>query len=873
MLSANDAPLNRTQYLGCAALLGLAYVLIYGWLLAKSNLFPYVMDNNESFSSLWHAYNLFNFDFFKSFGLADESFAYHQAAHPYVHTHQGNFPRLFALLIYLLGARSIESQILVTTFTVGLAAIFFAYHFFSKIANPLFALVCSLVLISDYILVGQWQIVTYRVWHEFFVFSSLLCVHGFGERRRIWSFLTVINFACLFYYEVVFVAFVSLATTFYAAVIFRRTPRSALLFWILQAAGGAIGLGVLALQLVLYMGWDNLLQDAYLTFVARNQYHDVPELVERMRTFFESHNIIFWYNLEDGSKFRTLAYFVASLTYFEFEVHTPFFSTLCWIILLGASAALISQKFRAPAQQAERVKTLNSELLAIATALFMYFAFFCFFVAMLGKTEFLGIQGNQEWFAPAGTGYMLLAAAAAAAVMFQVLMFLGRPAGAGFRRVLPRLDRLGIAAWLAVFVLAIALLLAVNWALYNQRYSLLWLEILHAVLPGPLSYVAVILATGLASVYVVSGSKAINETGIAPELRRIAMFLFTGFIAYIAVYILSLGYIFSGYRVRYVPFTVFHTNVLVAATFYILLVTGLRYMRMPSRNCVTSLREAALGLTSLLLLGMMGIYWIGMQGLYLRLLPPDHYSFLKTLSKPPYRGASFAVDNYAAPVAAFTGQWAYLDPEISSGIIVLSSSGPSLHTDKRYLWLADRRVNTDYEKPDYFLCMIPQTMSSVINVIMQRKGMGSGHRGCSRRGIVKLAMQDDRNSPFRLVAIDTEGPRDIGFDSWAIVKIDWDSLSHMDSTKISAVPAPQGLTARRVADNQIIVIDWQTDFRVKVYEIEMQLGNGPFVKIGSVLYPKSRYIMEDADPKSRYRFRIIGSSGLYSDVVEVPPVQ
>lgn len=1003
---------------GLFALL-VTYFIIYGALLWGTGSFPYVMDNNESFSSLWHGTNLFNSGLSQSFGLTDEAYGFNPAAHPYVHTHQGNFPRLFAFLIYALGARSIGSQILVTTFTVGLAAIFFAYRFFSKIANPLFALVCGLVLISDYVLVGQWQVATYRVWHEFFVFSSLLCVHGFGERRRIWSLLTIINFACLFYYEVVFVAFVSLATALYAAVIFRRTPRNALLFWLLQAAGGAIGLGVLALQLALYMGWDNLLQDAFFTFVARNQYHDSPELLQHMRTFFESQNIVFWYNLVDAGKFQTLAYFVASLTYFEFEVHTPFFSNLSWILLLGVSAALIPQKFTTPAQQAgensmgvptfqmllskpvvgafalayvhlvqeywrddfgnlhlietaiialaivcsavlaelsrnrvnkltpgplealgriartlalvilmtivpsiaihvsfepwlftrysalfciyillffaflwwllwgrgarpsvgrrviddRRVAALSSELTAVVAALFMYCALFGFFVVVLGKTEFLGIQGKQEWFVPASTGYMVLAAVAAAAAMFLVLKFFGRPAGAVLRRVLPRPDRVGNIAQLAVFVLVIALFLAGNGTLYNQLFSLLWLEILHAVLPGPLQYLAVILATGLASFFVVSGSKALDETGMTPVLRRIAVFLFTGFIAYIAVYLLSPGYIFTGYRVRYVPFTVFHTNVLVAATFYVLLVTGLRYLRMPSKSSGASVRGAALGLASFLLLGMMGVYWIGMQGIYLRLLPPDHYSFLKTLSKPPYRDASFVVDNYAAPVAAFTGQWAYFDPEISSGIIVLSSSGPSLHTDKRYLWLADRRVNADYEKPDYFLCMIPQTMSSVINVIMQRKGLESGHLGCSTRGIVKLAMQNDRVSPFQLMAIDTEGPREIGFDSWAIVKIDWDSLSHMDSTKISAVQAPQGLTARRVVDNRIIVIDWQSDFRVKAYEVEMQRGDGPFVKIGSVLYPKSRYIIQDVDPNSRYRFRNIGSSGLYSDVVEIPPVR
>src|SRR5258708_7320507 len=76
-------------------LLIVCYTVIYGGLLWYTHGLPYVLDNNESFSSLWHAYNLYHFDISKSMGLADETFAYHAAAHPFVHTHQGNFPRLF----------------------------------------------------------------------------------------------------------------------------------------------------------------------------------------------------------------------------------------------------------------------------------------------------------------------------------------------------------------------------------------------------------------------------------------------------------------------------------------------------------------------------------------------------------------------------------------------------------------------------------------------------------------------------------------------------------------------------------------------------------------------------------------------------------
>ena len=80
------------------------YVLFFGYLLFETDFLPYVLDGNESFSAFWHARNLYEYGLSKSFGLADESFAFHEAAHPYVHTHQGNFPRVFAFLIYALGA-------------------------------------------------------------------------------------------------------------------------------------------------------------------------------------------------------------------------------------------------------------------------------------------------------------------------------------------------------------------------------------------------------------------------------------------------------------------------------------------------------------------------------------------------------------------------------------------------------------------------------------------------------------------------------------------------------------------------------------------------------------------------------------------------
>ena len=153
----------------------LLYVVLCGWMLLATDLLPYVMDNNESFSSLWHAANIYNFGITQTYGLADESFSPHAMAHPYVHTHQGNFPRLFAFLIYVIGARTVESQILITTFTVGLAAVALVYAFFARIATPLFAAIVCAVYMTDYILFAQWHVVTYRVWHCFLLFLCLYC--------------------------------------------------------------------------------------------------------------------------------------------------------------------------------------------------------------------------------------------------------------------------------------------------------------------------------------------------------------------------------------------------------------------------------------------------------------------------------------------------------------------------------------------------------------------------------------------------------------------------------------------------------------------------------------------------------------------------
>ena len=163
------------------------------------------------------------------------------------------------------------------------------------------------MFLTDYLFFTQWHVVTYRVWHVFFVFSSLLCVDGVGgPRRRLWTGLTFANFLGLFYFELIFVAYVAIFTALYAGWQYRWRLATALRFWIVQAAGGGLALLVLMLQGALFLGLRVFAEDLYLTYFARNLGSGDPAMLGRLDTFFRAHPIVFWFNLIDVRGLRTL---------------------------------------------------------------------------------------------------------------------------------------------------------------------------------------------------------------------------------------------------------------------------------------------------------------------------------------------------------------------------------------------------------------------------------------------------------------------------------------------------------------------------------------------------------------------------------------
>ncbi|MEQ8641160.1 MAG: hypothetical protein RIE31_11255 [Alphaproteobacteria bacterium] len=332
---SSKAALGQNFWL-CFGALAAVYALLYGWILWSTDFLPYVMDGNETFSVLWHSHNMYQFDFFKSFWVTDESFGPDPAAHPFYHTSQGNMPRLFGYVIYALGARTPEAQVLWTVLVVGTGTLFLAYSYFARIVSPVFSLIACVFLFTDYLLYAQWHVVTYRVWYGFLLFAIFLCLHEVGGkyRRSAWAGLAI-SFLLLFYFELVFAAFVSLAAGLYTLVLYRRDIRKMLLVGGVASGAAVLSLSMLFTQLATALGADVVVKDFQLKQLSRNASSAIMDRLA-VAQFYAEHNIAFWQNFIDGERFRNPVSLLNSVSHINLQVHTPILIFISLLLILGA---------------------------------------------------------------------------------------------------------------------------------------------------------------------------------------------------------------------------------------------------------------------------------------------------------------------------------------------------------------------------------------------------------------------------------------------------------------------------------------------------------------------------------------------------------
>jgi hypothetical protein len=781
--------------------------LYYGWFLVRSSFVPYVMDGNETFSVWWHAHNLYTFSFWKSFGLTDESYGLTEASHPFFHTHQGNMPRLFGFLIYALGARTVEAQVLVTTLVIGNLTLFFCYASIAKITRPAIAFIFCLFLFSDYLLYAQWHVVTYRVWYGFLFFGTLFAISHAAPENRIWPYaLLGVLFFLLFYFELVFAGYLSIAAGLCALWLHWGSPKRIVGLYAVQTVAGVAALALLFSQLILVFGADVVKADFSTTFLARNA--STIGLTESVESFFRDHNIVFWNNFRDGNSLRTLPVFARSIGSYIFQVWTPFFFILIGVPFVGV---LISFLERNPDHRAalENLAVARDPKSSSLPHLF--------------EARIVGPHGpgpSLTFHIPRaltqGGIWPLLAYAVAAILALKAVAASGALFGLAPDRAPQMIGTisLGIAIagslallvfagwtdrpfWMAACrgVLTIALgtvLVIKSHVLFDQAYGDMWMSLyqdwkIRLILRGA-TIIAFVVAPSIAAF----GASASFGLGKKSSVRRALVFLGIGFIAFTSIYSLSPGYVLSGYAERYAPFAIFFIAMVPTIVIYAMIAAGRRYgdwlladgrFLRPGRGIVVPLLVAIVISAPVLL-------WIRVQVYYAHLFPPDHLAFLQKLKSPPLHGATFAVNNYAAPLAYYAGNWAFIDTQIGTGAFVSGKGGNERRQDYSLQWFADAKLNAQYQRPQYYACMKMPTFDSALALSSPQK-YGDRFPFCASEPIMNQMTFDDR-----LVISDYPIPR-----FWSVVRLD------RGNPKIAAVTT----TASFVDDHWLIVPGLQLD--------------------------------------------------------------
>jgi hypothetical protein len=351
--------------------------------------------------------------------------------------------------------------------------------------------------------------------------------------------------------------------------------------------------------------------------------------------------------------------------------------------------------------------------------------------------------------------------------------------------------------------MSIALFLPYYNRLYSPEYRPLWLEVSQSWVPVWLYPILISTALWISLFLLLKVDSNNKKQNYQSDLTGLVTYGICGFTAYAVIYFLSPGYLLTGYLWRFAPFFVYISDVVIAIGFYLAINIFFTTLWKPwfkriaiarigseqrhtisdsdyslSKTIGKIVRESFSIIISLAFFPLLISYWFVTQLTFIRLMPPNHWSFLKDLRFSPYLGSSFVVNNYAAPIAEMTEEWAYYDPEFSKGVTFLTNTGYLRNYSNTYLWLADKDSNQEYRKPDYFACMTQQTLESAVAFLPHRNQENDEQfRGnCENLDLVQSAKS--LNSSLlqdQLAAEDLSGQH-----FWSIIKLDWDFPPYLE---------------------------------------------------------------------------------------------
>jgi hypothetical protein len=624
-----------------------------------------------------------------------------------------------------------------------------AKTFFTRVAGDLFATIVILVLMTDYLLFAQWQVNIYRVWHCFFLFASLVCAHGLADwKRRNWAIATISLYACLLYWELIFASFVAVTAGAYTIWIYRRRLRLVFIAGFTQSIGAAIGLGILITQVVLYLGWQDFLADLKSTYGARNFGDDPLVAIEKLKEFYDSRNITFWYNIQSDVNSHGLMPFLGSIFTNVLQVQTPFYV----LVTLSLAAAAFVANSRLPNARDTMVadpavSAPATMLLAAGLLIFMVTAGFGpnFFSSNSNVLDTLDLDLKV-----AG---LLLAGSTALAIALRNL------AGTlSVNNTPPGPDRCTAAS---IYFVCLAIFIIFQGLLYDQT-SRKMSPYLLAPAPGWIVALIIYLAALIGGLLILVGKRSLlGEWYRVPTL--LIPFFVSGAVGYLFVYGFNPGYLRSGYLYRLCPLPVFHIDALLSLGIFTVACMTFNISRRLKNSRSNFRLAAAAGLFGGLFVAVVG-FWGLLQYNYVKLAPPDRFSFTRSLDNTTF-AQGIVSNTYAAPFGLIANTWAYMNADFGERETKQSVD----ETPTKYLWFADRGSNPAYGRPGVFVCFQPLATYSRLNDLANSPWTKAF--SCTKKFLGAESNNRENSGAPQLELV----KRDKSSDLWAIYKIHWDN--------------------------------------------------------------------------------------------------
>ncbi len=765
---------------------------------------------------MWvHAHNMVQFGVWHAAGLSDEAYNPEAAAHPYVYTHEGNFPRFFVYALMRLGITSVEWQIAVSAVLIGGATIYLCFRFFSRLGSDLFAFLVCAVLATDYLLFMQWEVNTFRVWQGLLFFLSLVCVQGLGGRRsRTAGVLLFFTAVALFYFEIVFALFTATMAVCYALLTFWRRWRAPFAATVLLCVGAFVAVGGLFIQSAVHLGWKAARDDIGLTFLARNFYRQTSTTSVPLE-FYVAHHIVYWLDQPNTQGHLHLDAFLSTIGATA-QIDTPYLLLLACVIVMAWLCRLgMRFRFLHGFHQQSSIRSQGPGIAVSAASSCLRWRAAGVGALLLGLSYAIvsmavragsPLQGDSQtaqythipgfvahWLAFPTSSISVATIALAAVIAFGALSYEAPLTTLRWRRGTISIDAQRLFAWSAdtaarvslqsCALVGLFLYLAGHYEsfharLYGTDKAALWMGAIAGYFHDRVLQAGLIGAGLLGMLIILDGGRSYLPLHADRSLAGTLRYLIAGAMAFMIVYMIFPGYLWAGYVSRYAPLPVFLLDVWIAMFFYVLVavawdsgrdVLGIVRRRVHVRNTASSrgaiVRPHLFAVTSVLLLIFSLAYWARVQTVYFEALPPTDYLFVRQLARAPYVGATVITNNYAAPIAYYTRTWAYEDPLVQDDRYIVKGGQPMHVIAGYYLWEADRLQNSAYTRPRYYVCITNPDLSLAADLVALRRGERLVR--CSGQPIVRNAMASMGRFHNRLIARDPS-PRDL----WAIVELD-----------------------------------------------------------------------------------------------------